>query len=198
MFTGLIQTIGTLLKNDQAGNIWVKTDFDALELGESIAVNGVCLTVSAIEKTALVCFHLSPETQKVCNLTDCTEEDLLNLERALLPTTRLGGHFVCGHVDQVLTVAMKEKHENCLKMRFSGVHPSNQVYLLPKGSITVNGVSLTINEAKGDSFEVMLVPETQNRTMLAGLPLGDSCHVEFDMLVKAAVNAQNCWKEAKA
>ena len=197
MFTGLIQTIGTLLKNDKAGNIWIKTNFDALELGESIAVNGVCLTVSAIDKTALVCFHLSPETQKVSNLSDCLEGQALNLERALLPTTRLGGHFVCGHVDQVLTVAMKEKHENCLKMRFSGVHPSNQVYLLPKGSVTVNGVSLTVNQAIGDSFEVMLVPETQNRTLLGALSLGDSCHVEFDMLVKAAVNGQRYWKEAK-
>ncbi|MCW5589928.1 MAG: riboflavin synthase [Legionellales bacterium] len=186
MYTGIIDHVGKVLSRHvhSAGiEILVASQFNDLVLGESIAVNGVCVTVNDFQH-AIFSAQLSPETLNVTNLNMLAEGSLVNLERSLAVGDRLGGHIVQGHVDQTAIVTAIHQQADFREMVFSGILAESQALLLKKGSISVNGVSLTINEVNQDSFTCMLIPHTLAHTNLNHLTINDTVNIEFDWLVK--------------
>ncbi len=185
MFTGLIDGQGCVSQIVTKGMIRIDVPYADLVMGESIAVNGACLTVSDIAGQT-VSFVLSPETLSLTHFSVLQQGSPVNLERALQYKDRLGGHYVLGHVDGLVRVAYIESQKDCLLVRFDQLQPNHACWLLPKGSVTIDGVSLTLNRVQDDQFEVMLVPQTLQETTLSDLSVGQMCQVEFDMLVKSA------------
>lgn len=186
MFTGIVDHCGKIesieLRQNDA-RCWISTQFLGLQRGESIAIDGACLTVADIKDSAFAC-ELSPETWQLTTAHQYTQGKRVNVERALRVGDHVGGHFVSGHVDQTLTVAHCQAHTEFREIHFSGVLPAHQGYLIQKGSVTINGVSLTINTIKDDHFSVMLIPHTLMRTNLNNLMLGHGVNVEFDVMAK--------------
>lgn len=204
MFTGIVDHCGTILEIQpkKAGiKALIQTNFNDLEEGESIAVNGICLTAQNITSQQFWC-DISPETLQVSTAATFSKEQKVNLERALRLGDRLGGHWVTGHVDQrglikTITPAVPSELQEGSPRRsslgceggFIQIHIINISenafsFLVPKGSIAVNGVSLTINEVTKNGFNVMLVPHTLARTNLADLKMNDDINIEFDWMVK--------------
>lgn len=186
MFSGIIHQLGLLqllITEHGSKQLWIKHHFKNLQLGESIAVNGVCLTVAEIKPDLFRC-DLSQETLDVTSFRDCIQDEVLNLERALCVGDRLGGHFVQGHVDQTLTLSAIEKIGDNIRMQFTGIDKTAQPFVIKKGSITVNGVSLTINAVDAGGVSVMLVPHTIQHTNLRFCKVGAQVNVEFDMMPK--------------
>ncbi len=186
MFTGLIDHVGTIQKID-TNRYWIKTQFSSLEMGESIALDGICLTVMDIKDDTFCC-EISPETFKVTTAKQFKTGQTVNLERALLPTTRLGGHFVTGHVDQVGKVEAITPKDEFIEVKITDV---DKKYLSPKGSVAVNGVSLTINEVNKNGFSLTLIPHTLAKTNLKTLKVGDLVNIEFDMIAKIVIQQMN-------
>ncbi len=188
MFTGYIDYCGWVaeIKNRRKGKqISFACPYFDLEIGESIAVDGVCLTVSACQGGQFTC-DVSPETLKVTHMLNLQVGIAVHLERSLRVTDRLHGHFVMGHIDQVCQLEDKEEYHDFLACRFTGVRQEARQFLIPKGCITINGVSLTLNQIddNAESFEVMLVPETLDRTNLAYVGIGEWVNVEYDYIAK--------------
>ncbi len=186
MFTGIIDHCGKIAQIEllpQGLKIWVKHSFTDLENGESIAIDGICLTVASFQDE-IFCCDISPETLKITTARDFKVDQQVNLERALLPTTRIGGHFVMAHVDQIVHITSIRLFNDFVEMTFQGINSFSKKYLVKKGSIAVNGVSLTINELTDDGFMVMLVPHTLERTNLKKLRKGDFVNIEFDTLAR--------------
>jgi riboflavin synthase len=186
MFTGIIDHCGTIQRvehNDTMLYMWVKTQFSDLQLGESIAVDGICLTVTESDADVFAC-SLSPETLKLTTAKHFKIGQQVNLERALRVNDRLGGHIVQGHVDQTGTVARIEQHQECYMLEVALSSEHAQAYIISKGSIAVNGVSLTINHVLTQAFQVMLIPHTLALTNLKHLQPGDQVNIEFDWLTK--------------
>lgn len=183
MFTGLIDHCGIILRVDPLPNaqrIWVESAFSDLALGESIAVDGICLTVTDIQENKFSC-DLSLETLNITTAHYFKPQQNINLERALLPTTRLGGHFVSGHVDQMSSIHQLRAIGEFLEIEITSI---DKKYLVPKGSIAVNGVSLTINAVTENGFTAMLIPHTLKQTNLHLLNKNDRVNIEFDMIAK--------------
>lgn len=190
MFTGIIDYLGTIEKLEYFPNsmrVWIKSHFSDLVLGESIAIDGMCLTVAEINQTIFEC-DISPETVKVTTAKNFKMNQFVNLERALLVSSRLGGHIVSGHVDQTCILKTIQKHQEFTEMIFKDIHEDNMKFLVKKGSIAINGVSLTMNEVKNNSFSVMLIPHTLQRTNLSLLSIGDRVNIEFDMVARIILN----------
>lgn len=186
MFTGIIEQMGIVLSNTvvESGNkLLISAQFCELEAGESIAVNGVCLTWLP-EAGNYLGFDLSPETLAKTNLGTLCQGDQVNLERAMLASTRFGGHYVSGHVDTPAQIVKITVIDNYLEIRLGGFEDHHQLYLIKKGSITVEGVSLTINEIRNEEVFLMLVPHTLTRTTLKNLTAGQWVNVEFDYLTR--------------
>ena len=186
MFTGIIDHTGKIVDlklTADCATLWVSTQFQDLILGESIAVDGVCLTVAEATENSFAC-QLSPETMKVTIAQNYSKNRIVNVERALSPIDRFGGHFVSGHVDQTLMLSGIESADEFIKLSFKSVDAACQPYLIQKGSVTINGVSLTINTVDADGFDVMLIPHTLEKTNLSALQLNQSVNVEFDMIAK--------------
>lgn len=190
MFTGIIDHCGTIAQINPISNglqLCVKHLFaDKIELGESIAINGICLTVTQFQEDMFYC-DLSPETLKLTTAKDFKVGQTVNLERALQLTSRLGGHFVMGHVDQTARVKTIRKSADFIEIVFDGLDKEAKKYVIKKLSIAVNGVSLTINEVTEGGFSVMLIPHTLERTELHTLQEGDAVNLEFDMLARVIV-----------
>ena len=185
MFTGLVQQIGEVRRVDRDGEgarLDVACAFDALELGESIAVDGVCLTVTRDTGAGFVA-DASLETLARSVLGERGPGAEVHLERALSAGARLGGHLVSGHVDGVGTVAARSPLGDALKMTFEVPAPLAP-FVAPKASITVNGVSLTVNGVRGRRFDVALVPFTRRETTFDALPVGARVNLEADILAK--------------
>lgn len=186
MFTGIIQHRG-IIKNLTPKNggltLAIQTHFTELSLGESIAVDGVCLTVTEYSD-ALFYVELSQETQRVSIAGSYRVGQAVNLERAILASERFGGHFVTGHIDQTATVLTLRPDGEFCHCRIGPFDKKQQRFLIPKGSIAVNGVSLTINQLEKDDCQLMLIPRTLNHTTLADLTCGDRVNIEFDLLAK--------------
>lgn len=186
MFTGLIETQGEVVGNkrgETSNRLTIRAPFEALQTGESIAINGVCLTLLPHHEQQLA-FDVSPETLKLTTLGNLSVGDSVNIERAMLATTRFGGHYVSGHVDttaRLQSVTVVDEYIDMTLGEF-GV-PAGQ-YLLPKGSITLDGVSLTINDIVDDGIKVMLVPHTLAITTLGQLQVGQRVNVEFDYVTR--------------
>lgn len=190
MFTGLIEKRGEVLSQRFVGNasrLHIRVSLGPLQLGESIAVNGVCLTLVLQEGDCLV-FDVSPETLKLTTLGELIPGDCVNIEQALSATSRFGGHYVSGHVDTTAVVQSLIPLDGYIEMTVSDFAMPAEAYLLPKGSITLDGVSLTIN-AVGDGYiKLMLVPHTLAITNLGFVKEGHRINVEFDYLTRVVVH----------
>lgn len=186
MFTGIIETTGVVLSNqtqDGANRLVIAADFSPLQVGESISVNGVCLTLLP-SSTQQLSFDVSPETLQCTTLANLTPGTTVNLERAMLASTRFGGHYVSGHVDMVAQVHDIKHINEYVEFELSGFNANAMLYLIPKGSVTVAGVSLTINAVAQQRIKLMLVPHTLEQTTLGLLTVGQSVNIEFDYLTR--------------
>jgi riboflavin synthase len=186
MFTGLIQAIGHvdfIGKTSVGLRLSIQAPFaESLQLGESVAVNGVCLTVNDVWEGAFAA-DVMPETVDVTTLSQLKEKDPVNLERALKVGDHLGGHYVQGHVDGVATVVGFSIDE--LGARLNIEPPSSLMkYIAHKGSVALNGVSLTVSGITKTTCEVSLVPHTLQETTLKSLEKGDVVNVEVDLLAR--------------
>lgn len=171
MFTGIIDHCGELKRvevNAQGCQLFIETNYNDLKLGESIAVDGICLTVCEIAGGQFRC-DLSQETLAVTTAQQFEVGQTLNLERALQLGDRFGGHIVLGHVDNTATVTSMKQVGEATEIQFANLPSTAQNFLIPKGSITVNGVSLTINAVNEKCFTVMLIPHTLSITTLSTL-----------------------------
>ena len=186
MFTGLVDHCGVINVIDHTTTgmqLRIATEYTDLEEGESIAVNGMCLTAVDL-KPGEFSAQLSPDTIAVTAVNSWSEGDHVNLERALKASDRFGGHFVSGHVETVAEVRQVNSYDEFTEVIIGSIIPSDMQYLIQKGSVAVNGVSLTINGITEDGFKLMLVPHTQERTNLKTIKVSDPVHIEFDMLAK--------------
>lgn len=185
MFTGLIEQVGTieeLERRDDGLSIRIGCAMHPYVLGESIAVDGACLTVKSFSEGHFEA-DASLETLDKTNLGDRHRGDRVHLERALALGERLGGHLVTGHVDGVGTLAGRATEGDYMRASFE-VPQRLAPFLAPKGSITVNGVSLTVNAVAGTRFDVMLVPFTLDETTFGQMMPGARVNLEVDILAK--------------
>ena len=182
MFTGIVQAVGKVESWDgqrlviDPGSL----ELNDLMIGESIAVNGCCLTVVPGPKPSLT-FDLSPETVQKTTFFDLKSGQELNLERAMRPTDRFGGHIVQGHVDGIGQFVGKRTEGNAIVYQFS---VENGTYLIDKGSVTVNGISLTVVSPHDNQFEVWIIPHTLENTNLRSLEQNQEVNIEFDVIAK--------------
>jgi len=187
MFTGLIEEVGTVVDlrpNEGAKRLEIAAPRIAagIQLGDSVAVNGCCLTVSSLGQKALG-FDLLNETVERTNLKTIATGSRVNLERALSATARLGGHFVQGHIDCAVPIVTLEEKGADLRVE-AGLPAEFARYVVSKGSIALNGISLTVAEVLPDSFVVWIIPHTRAQTNLATARAGDLVNLEFDLLAK--------------
>ena len=188
MFTGLIQGVGQLLARERrGGDARLRIAFGTLDAagvvpGESIAVNGACLTVVAFDAAAFE-VDASNETLSLTTLGTLPAGATLNLERALRADERLGGHLVSGHVDGVGRVLAIEPDARAQRWRIAAPAPLRR-YIAKKGSICVDGVSLTVNETDDEGFEVALIPHTVAHTAFATTRPGDAVNLEVDLVAR--------------
>jgi riboflavin synthase len=194
MFTGLVETTGSCVSLDRLGEsarltLHAPTLAGEMSLGDSLAVNGCCLTVARIDGTGLV-FDLLGETLARTNLGRLTSGARVNLERALPANGRLGGHFVQGHVDAISDVLRVEP-------RGADVHITVRLpagfgrYVVYKGSVCINGTSLTVSEVMDAAFGVWIIPHTAAATNIGDLSAGDFVNLEFDLLAKYVERLMN-------
>ena len=193
MFTGIVEELGQITGITPDGDI-IRLSVRCADIledsaeGESIAVNGVCLTVAQLNDDGFSA-DVMPETLRRSSLGALKPGDTVNLERALAVTGRLGGHIVQGHVDGTATLESRTPSENWEIFRFVLDDPALAKYVVKKGSISINGTSLTVAEAAAlDAtsawFEVSLIPTTMEDTMLGDLQAGDQVNIECDVLAK--------------
>ena len=191
MFTGIVSDTttvraGQLTDKGRTLSLARPPAWIDLQLGESVSVNGACLTVAALRDDEFDCFAVPETLDKTSFGTKLPER--VNLERSLKVTDRFGGHFVTGHVDNVSQVTKIDQTDGYwLTVRFNTEFRDLVLY---KGSITINGVSLTIAEATKDSLRVTLIPHTLEHTTLSTLQVGDQVNLEFDVLGKYVLNSQ--------
>lgn len=188
MFTGIVETIGEVVANKSVGGdvritisapVFAERD---VALGDSIAINGVCLTV--VERTAeRFAFDVSVESINHTLIGDWQVGTRVNLEMALLPTTRLGGHLVSGHVDGLARLISLKEDARSWRMVFEAPK-SLKHYIAKKGSITINGTSLTVNSVDDKSFDINVIPHTFEVTTLGDLKPGDQVHIEVDLIAR--------------
>jgi len=183
MFTGIVEEIGTI-KQASAGQLTISADkvLEGSQLGDSIAVNGTCLTITRIEKGSFS-IEIMPETLRRTNLGQLQSGHQVNLERALSLGARLGGHLVQGHVDATGRVLMLTPEADALKVRY-WAPPEVMRYIVSKGFIAVDGVSLTVVDCDVTSFQVSLVGFTRSHTILAQQRPGDLVNLEVDIIAK--------------
>ena len=188
MFTGIVTAIGRVMRSEPRGGdlrlTIVAPDFDASDVapGDSIAVSGCCLTMVAPEGDALA-FDVSNETLSLTTLGGLKLGDRVNLEPALRLSDRLGGHLVSGHVDGVGTIVSIEPDARSQRWTIEGPRVLMR-YIAAKGSVCVDGVSLTVNEIDGDRFGVNLIPHTVAATTFGDRGLGDRVNLEVDLLAR--------------
>lgn len=186
MFTGIIQSVGAITQTNPVGadvHLSIASaalDMSDVKLGDSIAVNGVCLTVVNMTESSFEA-HVSQETLSVTVGLNRTHE--VNLEKALRLSDRLGGHLVSGHVDGVGKVIKFEPVGECWQLDIRAPHAISK-YISIKGSICVNGVSLTVNKINADDFSINLIPHTLEHTTLKQLTVGSNVNLEVDQIAR--------------
>lgn len=193
MFTGIVDHVGVICGIERCGSaitLIIESKFAGLTLGESIAVDGICLTVTARD-VGKFSVDLSPETVSVTTANQWVEGQQVHLEPALRVGDRLGGHWVSGHIDGTLQVKSVEMQGDCMLVQIGGMAPADKRYLIDKGSIAVDGVSLTVNKVSADYFTLMLIPHTLTVTKLSSLREGSMVNVEYDYLLKWAARDKN-------
>ena len=186
MFTGIIETLGTVTAVDDGGSVSrlsIRGDVvDGTAIGDSIAVNGVCLTATSIEDGGFTA-DVMTETLRRSTLGELSVGDQVNLERAATATTRLGGHLVQGHVDGVARLTDRAPTGSFDEVTLA--LPDDLLpYVVEKGSIAVDGISLTVAAVRGDEITIGLIPETLQRTTLGRRQVGDTVNIEVDVIAK--------------
>jgi len=187
MFTGLVEGTGQILSLEAEGGmtrLWIEMGnlAEGVRSGDSIAINGCCLT--AVEmRDGQIRFDLLQETLDCTNLGALRPGSMVNLERAMPASGRYGGHFVTGHVDATGVVQRWAQTGNDYELRI-GIETAQGAYLVPKGCITVDGISLTVADVGGDEFSVWIIPHTREVTALRERVTGDRLNLEFDLLAK--------------
>ena len=188
MFTGLIQSIGTIKKNNMGVIVDGCKPFSPLKLGDSVSVDGVCLTASELMDDSFLA-NVSEETLRRTNLaTKAKKNGYVNLEPALRLTDRLGGHIVSGHIDGMGEVVLIEDLKNSWNLRVSWDDWTFCRYICDKASISLNGISLTIAETynEGRQFSIAVIPHTWSNTGLQFLTVGEKVNLEVDLMAKYA------------
>ncbi len=187
MFTGLVEEIGSITqyhKTEDGIEITVKAEkiFDDLKINDSVSCSGICLTIVDLNQNHFS-VQIVQETLKKTNAKTWELGTLINLERSLLPITRMGGHFVQGHVDDTVKILNIKQSKNSAKWFFSLPKHLNK-YLVQKGSVCLDGISLTVATKENDSFGVALIPHTLNITTWRNKVIGDSVNIEVDIMGK--------------
>jgi riboflavin synthase len=187
MFTGIIEEVGKISQINQSSDaivmkISARKVLEDVHLGDSISVNGVCLTVTSFTVDAFT-VDIMPETVKSTSLSELQQGSSVNLERAMSANGRFGGHFVSGHVDGIGKIIKKKPVDNAIYYHIS-VDKELSRYLVYKGSVTVDGTSLTIFGVEKDYFVISLIPHTLSETILGQKGPGDIVNIECDMLGK--------------
>ena len=198
MFTGLIEDTGrlaTIERRGEAGFLRVETALPVSEIatGDSIAVNGACLTVTGCAGNILT-FDVSPESFSRSTIGALRTGCSVNLERALKLGDRLGGHIVTGHVDCIASLARSQETAGNRVLNFT-LPPASTRYLVEKGSVTIDGISLTVNSVGSDGFSVNIIPLTFSRTTLSKLRVGDKVNIETDIIGKYVERLLQPWKQ---
>ncbi|WP_438432290.1 riboflavin synthase [Gorillibacterium sp. sgz500922] len=188
MFTGIIEEIGTMRSVKRAGHSLVLSVnasriLEDVHLGDSIAVNGVCLTVISFDRTG-VAMDVMPETYRKTTLALLEPGSRVNLERAMAAGGRYGGHMVQGHVDATGVIRSRTREENAVVYTIEPERPGLLRYVVPQGSVAIDGISLTVVSADADRFTVSIIPHTLQETILADKHAGDAVNVECDILGK--------------
>lgn len=187
MFTGIVEETGRLERLERRGgcaHIFIRAEkvLEGTKIGDSISVSGVCLTVVAVRRGCLV-FEVIPRTLAATTLGFLRPGEAVNLERALRAGDRLGGHFVTGHVDCVGVIRSRIFARGNLEFHIS-IPRVFMKFLIPRGSVAVDGISLTIAGTRGGAFSVSIIPHTASVTTLAKKQSGSRVNVELDMLIK--------------
>lgn len=199
MFTGIIQTTGTITRleiSEQHARLGIcaPTLVQAdLPLGASIAINGICLTVTDWSDNDFV-VDVMPETMKRTNLGNLQKGSLVNLEPSLSLNGKLDGHIVAGHVDTTAELIKRDENENSVELEFAIPH-KYAPFIVEKGSIAIDGISLTVTMAQNDHFGVSLIPYTIQNTTLAHYQVHDKVNIEVDMIGRYAVKQIQAWKK---
>ena len=181
MFTGIIEDIGKIT-NITDSQIEIETCLNDIKTGDSVAVNGVCLTVTKINGKQLS-FDYSPTTSDITNISTLKKKSSVNLERALTLQTRLGGHIVSGHIDTSTKIVDIKKSGNFYFISFA-VNEEIKKYTVKKGFIAIDGISLTVVENNEKFFSVTMIPETFNKTIFHTRKEGDIVNIEIDVFAK--------------
>lgn len=183
MFTGIVEEVGTISKIKSASLV-IKADkvLEGTRLGDSIAVNGVCLTVVNIGNNEFEADVMS-ETKRCSNLSDVKPGDKVNLERAMAANGRFGGHIVSGHIDGEGSILEIKEEGNAFWYAVSAKEEILK-YVVRKGSVTIDGISLTVAKVEDDSFYVSIIPHTRKETSLSCKKIGDRVNIECDMVGK--------------
>lgn len=187
MFTGIIEEIGTVVsvtRSSQKAQVAIKADkiFSDLKLGDSVAVNGVCLTASAISGDTFTADVMN-ETFSRTSLSQLKPKSHVNLERAMSAQGRFGGHIVAGHVDGTGTIMAVEKDDNAVWYTISA-KPDIMKYIIEKGSVAIDGISLTVAKLTDSCFSVSIIPHTAKETILSEKSVGDMVNLENDIVGK--------------
>jgi len=188
MFTGIIQAVGEIVRNEQRGGdvrLYINTgmlDLDGVQLGDSIAVNGVCLTAVELPGDGFVA-DVSRESLSLTSLGAVRSGSRVNLEKALTLSTPLGGHLVSGHVDGMGRIV--ERRVDARSIRLQVEAPDELArYIAPKGSICIDGTSLTVNSVVGSKFGLNIVPHTLQKTIMGDYQTGTSVNLEVDLIAR--------------
>jgi len=201
MFTGIITDIGQITQLEQSGDLHarIETGYDVgtIDIGASIACDGVCLTVVALGDRPSSWFDVEISAETVSKTSigkdNWTTGKRLNLERALKVGDELGGHIVSGHVDGVAQVIGVEGEGDSTRVRFKAPHALAR-FIAPKGSVALNGTSLTVNEVEGDEFGVNLISHTKQATTWGDVAVGDAVNLEIDTLARYVARLHD-WQE---
>ena len=195
MFSGIVEGQATLSSKKEEKSI-VRMEFKTtgfnptdLDLGASIAINGVCLTATSLNEDSFS-VDVSTETLKCTNIGELEVEDVVNIEQSLKIGDSIDGHFVFGHVDEVSTVQKIEVLDQTKILHFS-LSQEGMRFVVKKGSIAIDGVSLTVNEVSNSGFQVMIIPHTLEKTSFNDFKKGTRANIEYDMLARYVQNQKD-------
>lgn len=187
MFTGIIEEIGkikSIVRHANSIKLTVSASkiMSDMHIGDSISTNGICLTVTTFDSNSFT-VDVMPETMMMTNFKNLKVNDSVNLERALAANGRLGGHIVSGHIDGIGTIIRKYNDDKAIRMSFSA-SPSILELIVKKGSIAIDGISLTVTDVDSTSFSVSIIEHTQGETTLTSKKIGDTVNLENDVIGK--------------
>ena len=192
MFSGIIEKTCNVKKLDLSSNpirLYIDYNKHQLSLGDSVAVNGTCLTVSSIENH-IVMFELSSETIEKTNLGLLTNKSMVNIELPLTLNKLISGHLVSGHIDTVVEIVSIKTDGECLKIVIQ-MTEAMRPFIVQKGSITIDGVSLTVNNITDSTIDMMIIPHTFKNTTMKYYKEGQTVNIELDYIAKYIVNMSN-------